>query len=387
MMSSGLLRGLTVVDMTVNVPGPFCSTILADLGARVIKVEPPSGDPLRQSPGMWSGINRGKRSILLNLKTDEGREVLRRLARGSDVVLEGWRPGVAARLGADYEALSAGNPGLVYCSISGFGQEGPWCDRPAHDVNFAALAGHLSAQMQISERPWLPPILISDLASGLYAAVAVLAAVVGRHATGTGRYIDLSMADSTLALLAPEIGRLGTDEAAGRPNVTFIPHYGLFQCSDGRWFSLGIVDEDHFWRRFCEASGLGDMAGLTFAERVERGESLTRAVQEAFLSRTAREWEEALAAADVPAARVTSLADLVDSLHFRSRGMFVDMGLQRFLAQPFRVSGEPVGPVDGPPGPGEHTEALLTELGYDSGQIAGMTREGAFGHVGAGAGR
>ncbi len=387
MMSSGLLQGLTVVDMTVNVPGPFCSTILADLGARVIKVEPPSGDPLRQSPGMWSGINRGKRSIALDLKTSRGREVLCRLARGSDVVLEGWRPGVAGRLGADYETLSAGNPGLVYCSISGFGQEGPWRDRPAHDVNFAALAGHLSAQMQISERPWLPPILISDLASGLYAAVAVLAAVVGRHATGTGKYIDLSMADSTLALLAPEIGRLGTGEAAGRPNVTFIPHYGLFQCSDGHWFSLGIVDEDHFWRRFCESSGLDEVAGLTFAERVERGESLTRAVQEAFLSRTSREWEEALEAADVPAARVTSLADLVDSVHFRSSGMFVDKGLQRFLAQPFKVSGESVGPTDGPPGPGEHTEALLAELGYDSGQIAGMTREGAFGHVGAGASR
>ena len=387
MMPKGLLRGLTVVDMTLNVPGPFCSTILADLGACVIKVEPPSGDPLRQSPGMWSGLNRGKRSILLDLKTLEGREVLCRLARDSDVVLEGWRPGVAARLGADYETLTAGNPGLVYCSISGFGQNGPWRDRPAHDVNFAALAGHLSAQMQISERPWLPPILISDLASGLYAAVAVLAAVVGRHATGTGQYIDLSMADSTLALLAPEIGRLGTDEAAGRPNVTFIPHYGLFQCSDGSWFSLGIVDEDHFWQRFCEASGLGDMAGLTFSERVERGESLTRAVQEAFLSRTAWEWEETMEAADVPAARVTSLADLLDSVHFRSRGMFVGMGLEHFLAQPFKVSGESVGPTDGPPGPGEHTEALLTELGYESGQIAGMIRDGAFGYVEAGASR
>ena len=387
MMPKGLLRGLTVVDMTLNVPGPFCSTILADLGACVIKVEPPSGDPLRQSPGMWSGLNRGKRSILLDLKTLEGREVLCRLARDSDVVLEGWRPGVAARLGADYETLTAGNPGLVYCSISGFGQNGPWRDRPAHDVNFAALAGHLSAQMQISDRPWLPPILISDLASGLYAAVAVLAAVVGRRTSGTGQYIDLSMADSTLALLSPEIGRLGTDEAGGRPNVTFIPHYGLFECSDRSWFSLGIVDEDHFWRRFCEASGLDEMAGLTFAERVERGGSLTRAVQMAFLSRTAREWEETLEAADVPAAAVTSLSDLVDSVHFRSRGMFVTIGLERFLAQPFKVSGESMGPTAGPPGPGEHTEALLTELGYDSGQIAAMIRDGAFGHVEAGAGR
>lgn len=373
------LTGITVVDMTVNVPGPFCSTILSDLGARVIKVEPPTGDPLRHSPGMFSGLNRGKHSVLLDLKNPGGRDVLKRLSNGADVVLEGWRPGVAERLGADYEALSADNPGLVYCAVSGFGQTGPDRDRPAHDIDFLALAGHMSAQTDIQGRPWAPPVLISDLASALYAAVAVLAATVGRHVTGRGAYVDLSMADATLALLAPEIGRLGTGEVGGKPNVTFIPHYGVFQCADGRWFSLGIVDEDHFWSRFCHAAGLPELADLTFAERVDRGAPITDAVQAAFRSRPAPEWERLLRAADVPAALVTSLADLVDSPQFRSRGMFVELGLQRFLAQPFKLSGGSVGPKERPPEPGEHTAALLADLGYGASEVVSLRASGALG--------
>ena len=372
------LKGVTVVDMTVNVPGPFCSTILSDLGARVVKVEPPTGDPLRQSPGMWSGINRGKRSIALDLKTGGGRDVLHRLATGADVVLEGWRPGVAQRLGADYETLSASKPGLVYCAISGFGQEGPWADRPAHDVDFLALSGYLDAQ-QIEGKPHAPPVLISDLVSGLYAAVAVLAALVGRSKTGRGVMIDLSMADSTLSLLAPEVGRVGTGEADGKPNVTFIPHYGVFQCADEKWFSLGIVDEDHFWRRFCAAAGLSDLADLTYAERVGRGAPITEAVRDAFTARPAAEWETLLRDTDVPAAPVTALADLFDSPQFQVRGMFPEIGESRFLAQPFRISGEPVEPTEGPPEPGEHTSALLRELGYGVEQVDELRRSGALG--------
>ena len=236
--------------------------------------------------------------------------MLSRLAAGSDIVLEGWRPGVAGRLGADCATLSAANPDLVYCSISGFGQDGPWRDRPAHDIDFSALAGLLAAQAAISGRPWPPPVLASDVASGLYAAVAVLAALAGRGGDRGGRYIDLSMAESTLALLAPEIGRLGDGGSGGGPNVTFIPHYGVFECADGRWFTLGIVDEDHFWRRFCGAAGLDHLADLTLAERVDRGELLASEVREAFLSRTSDHWSRALTEADVPAAAVEELRDL-----------------------------------------------------------------------------
>ena len=377
-MSAPLPPGLTVVDMTVNVPGPFCSSILSDLGADVVKVEPPAGDPLRQSAGMWEGLNRGKRSLALDLKTPGGREALRRLAGAADVVLEGWRPGVADRLGADYAALSAANPALIYCSISGFGQDGPWRDRPAHDVNFAALAGHLAAQAAIAGRPWPPPLLISDVASGLYAAVAVLAALAGRG-EGGGRYIDLSMADSTLALLAPEVGRLAAGDAGTAPNVTFIPHYGVFECADGEWFSLGIVDEDHFWRSFCGVAGLGHLAGLTFAERVGRGEALAAEVRGAFLSRGSAEWSRQLAEADVPAAAVASMSELPGSPQFRHRGAFATVGSGTFLAQPFRVCGQPVGPDRGPPRLGEHAADVLGGVGYDEAAIAELRRSGALG--------
>ncbi len=377
LMAALLPPGLTVVDLTVNVPGPLCSSILSDLGARVIKVEPPAGDPLRRSPGMWAGLNRGKLSIALDLKTPEGREALSRLAAGSDVVLEGWRPGVAGRLGADYATLSAANPDLVYCSISGFGQDGPWRDRPAHDIDFSALAGLLAAQAAISGRPWPPPVLASDVASGLYAAVAVLAALAGRGGGRGGRYIDLSMAESTLALLAPEVGRLGDGASGGGPNVTFIPHYGVFECADGRWFTLGIVDEDHFWQRFCAAAGLEHLADLKLADRVDRGGALAAEVRGAFLSRTSDHWSRALAEADVPGAAVEELRDLPDSPQFRHRGAFADTGEGTFLAQPFRVCGRMVGPERGAPGLGEHAGEILSELGYDPARAAELLRRGA----------
>ena len=207
--SRGPLGHVSVLDLTVNVPGPFCSTILGDLGARVIKIEPPGGDPLRHSPGIWASINHGKESIALDLKTGGGRQVLRRLARCADIVLEGWRPGVATRLGADYATLSEHNAGLVYCSISGFGQDGPWRDRPGHDVNYLALSGYMGLQSEVEGRPWPPAVLFSDLVSGLYAAIMTLAAVAGRSASGAGAHIDLSMTDAALALMGLEVGRAG----------------------------------------------------------------------------------------------------------------------------------------------------------------------------------
>ena len=382
------LGHLTVVDMTVNVPGPFCSTILGDLGATVIKVEPPGGDPLRHSPGMWTGINRGKRSVVLDLKTDGGRDVLGRLAQSADIVLEGWRPGVAKRLDADYKTLSAKNPGLVYCSISGFGQDGPWAQRPGHDVNYLALSGYMGAQIAVEGRAWAPPILVSDLVSGLYAAIAALAAVAGAAHSGQGSYIDLSMADSALSLLAPEIGRLGeADSGDIKPNVTFIPHYGVFPCKDGRWFSLGIVHEDHFWDRFCEAAGIDSLAGLTFQERLDRGEEIAGAVHAAFLTRTAADWEGILQKADVPAAIVTELHEIFDSPQFQARGMFAELGLGKFLGQPFRLSGHAVGPDSPPPALAEHTDTVLAALDYGLTAIEKLRTDGALGPVEAKAAR
>ena len=363
------LSHLTVLDMTVNVPGPFCSTILSDLGARVIKVEPPGGDPLRHSPGMWASLNRGKQSIVLDLKTAEGQGALAALAGVTDIVLEGWRPGVAQRLGADYPTLSAQNPRLAYCSISGFGQDGPWRARAGHDLNYLALSGYLSVQTAVEGRPWPPPVLVSDLVSGLYCAIAVLASVAGSQVTGEGSYVDLSMTEAALSLLGPEIGQATSGNGDSRhPNVTRIPHYGLFLCADGKWISLGIVHEDHFWDRLCSAAGLEGLAGVRFDERLQRGAEIERTLHETFARKPSSEWEEVLRGVDVPASAVVDLDEAFASPQFQSRGAFVDLGLHRFVSQPFRFSTGSVAPNRAPPELGEHTDGILAELRLGTGR-------------------
>ena len=378
----GPLGHVSVLDLTVNVPGPFCSTILGDLGARVIKVEPPGGDPLRHSPGIWASINHGKESIALDLKTDRGKQVLRRLASQADILLEGWRPGVSARLGADYDTLSKDNAGLVYCSISGFGQDGPWRDRPGHDVNYLALSGYMGLQSQVESRPWPPAVLFSDLVSGLYAAIMTLAALAGRSVSGDGAYIDLSMTDAALALMGLEVGRANDPAEDGRsPNVTFIPHYGLFPCADGRWLSLGIVHEDHFWDSFCEVAGLGEMTGLSLDERLKEADAIQAALARVLPTRSAADWEEALLDADVPAAAVADLTEVLDTPHFRERGMFASVGGSTYLGQPARFSSEAVGPSKPPPGLGEQSDDILTGLGYSPGEIEALRTTGVLGPV------
>ena len=360
------LSDLTVLDLTVNTPGPFCSMILSDLGARVIKIEPPGGDPLRQSsPSMFAGMNRGKESLSLNLKDDGDRETLLRLAERADIVLEGSRPGVAKRLGADYESISARNPGIVYCSISGFGQEGPWRGVPAHDVNYLAAGGYMGAQTAIEGRPWPPAILISDVASGMYAAISVLAGVVGRASSREGAYIDLSMTDAVLSLVGIEAQSTQTTDAErSAPNVTVIPTYGLFACADSRWLSLGIVHEDHFWHRLCDVAGLAELAGLTFQQRVERAGEIKTRLETTFAKRPASDWERMLMEVDVPAITVRDLDEALELPHFVSRRSAVDVGALRFIAQPMKFSTGSVEPMGPPPMLDEHRNAILAEFGY-----------------------
>ncbi len=368
------LSQIAVVDMTVNTPGPFCSSVLASMGARVVKVEPPNGDPLRHNSAMFASLNRAKESVALDLKTTQGREVLGRLASTADIVLEGMRPGVAERLGADHPTLSAENPGLVYCSISGFGQKGPWRDRPGHDINYLALGGYLGLQADVEGRPWPPPILISDLASGLYAAIAVLGAVVGRQASGRGAYIDLSMTDTVVSLLGLELD--GKRDGVA-PNVTYIPHYGVFPCSDGRWISLGIVHEDYFWRRVCDVAGLEGLSELRFDERVARASELRDALHEALVTKPAAEWERLLTDVDVPTAVVANLDEVLESPQLKAREMFSQSGN---VALPFTLGEGGLRPEGEVHDTGADTMPLLDELGYDFAQVNELVESGAFGN-------
>lgn len=368
-----LLDGVRLIDLTTQMPGPYCSMLLADLGADVIKVEAPAGDQLRAYPPMFEAVNRGKRSLVLDLKRPEGREVLHRLARTADLMLEGFRPGVAGRLGADYATISRLNPGIIYCAISGFGQDGPERDRPAHDLNYLALAGVLGLEIGIAGAPSPPPVLISDLAAGQFAAIALLAALVGRRAGGPGQFIDLSMTDGAAGWVATELARL---EAEGRPperpNVTVAPHYGVFRTADGRFVTLGVVYEDHFWRACCDVLGLPEWRGLTNAERLARYDEIRGRLEAVFAGATRDEWVSRFAGRDVPFAPVLELPEVLAWPQFRHRGLFTAHG----VALPMTFSAADASPRGPAPGLGEHADEILEDLGYGRAEIEALVGSG-----------
>lgn len=377
-----ILSTLTVADLTAQLPGPYCAMTLADLGAEVVKVEPPDGDPLRRFPPMFASVNRGKQSVAVDLKSPEGRAVLTRLVGRADILLEGFRPGVAARLGADYDTLRAVNPSIIYCAISGFGQDGPYRDRSGHDINYTALGGLLGQAERPAGAPATPPVLIADLASGLYAAVAVLAAVCARRQTeGQGQYIDVSMTESIVAWMGPEIARAFADgQAHDRPLLSRLPHYAVFETADGRFLSLGIVYESHFWRRLCDAVGLTEWRELSVEERLQKADEIKAQLQRIFRARTRDEWNRVLQEADVPCGPVYALDELPGDPQLAHRRVFQEMTgsdgtASRQVMPPFRFSGIKTGATIPPPVLGEHTRPVLQRLGYTDGEIerlAGM---------------
>jgi crotonobetainyl-CoA:carnitine CoA-transferase CaiB-like acyl-CoA transferase len=305
MEQATLLHGIRVLDLSIWRPGPYATSLLVALGADVLKVEPPGGDPMRHYRGLFEVINAGKRSIELDLKDDRDRSRALELAAAADVVVEGFRPGVMARLGLDYDAVRVVNPAIVYCSISGYGQSGPRAPLPGHDVNYQAWAGALSPE---GGSAVMPPLPIADLASGVTGAFGICAAVLGRSATGEGTYLDVSMTDVMATWTGPSGGsEVSHDE---RPSQA-VPGYGLFTTSDGRQVALGVVNEEHFWSRLCTVLGLGDLAGLDFAERSARGNELQRAVRAAVTTRQRDELVATLSASGVPASPVLDREEML----------------------------------------------------------------------------
>lgn len=373
------LTDCLVVELTTQLPGPYCSMLLADLGARVIKVEPPGGDPLRRFPPAFASVNRGKRDVVIDLKKEAGGEVMNRLISRADVVLEGFRPGVAERLGVDYPSAKRLNPAVVYCSISGFGQEGPYRERAGHDINYLAIGGLLGQ----GDPPAVPPVLISDLSSGLYAALAVSAALMHRAATGEGRFIDLSMTDCILSWMAPDIAAAARDpDEAREPFLEHIPHYGIFETSDGRHISIGIVLEDHFWARLCGVLGLDDWRDWSSEKRRSGATEIREKLRAVFATAPCREWDRRLREADVPCAPIYSLDELPDDPYIQYRNPFyslvaADRSVSRQVRPPYRTDPqEGVVPLP-PPVPGEHTRRVLSETGYDDSEIERLIEQGA----------
>jgi len=312
--ASNFLAGTKVLDLSIWRPGPYATSLLVALGADVLKVEPPGGDPMRYYRGLFDEINAGKRSTVLDLK--DGADCARafELVRQADVVVEGFRPGVMARLGFGDPDVRATNPRIVYCSISGYGQEGARATLPGHDVNYQALGGALTPDGGAGTMPRLPA---ADLASGVTAAFGICAALLGRASSGVGAYLDVSMTD----VMSTWTGRTGatTDPAAASSSeAQAVPGYGLFATADGRQISVGVVNEQHFWSRLCQELGLDDVADLDFDARSGRGAELQKEVATAIAGRERADLVAALTDAGVPVAPVLDRSEMVAMAPFPS---------------------------------------------------------------------
>jgi len=389
------LSGIRILDLTRLLPGAYASQILADFGADVIKVEEPgSGDYGRFMPphgpgGMslyFTAINRNKRSITLNLKTEEGREVFLRLARDADVVLESFRPGVMERLGLGYERLKEAQPGIIYCAISGYGQDGPYHLRAGHDLNYAGYAGLLHYNRGAHGEPAMPATQLGDLAGGSYMAVmGILAAVVGRTKTGEGRKIDVSMTEGVMSLLPLVASAYLNTGKAPRPGHSALdgglPCYNIYETKDGKHVTLAAL-EPKFWQTFC--THIGHLELLPFHLPVGPGEreEAMEALRAIFKTRTRDEWVAELGEIDACVGPVYSIDEALNDRHAQARGETVTSGkgeerLHTLRSFP-RISGVEDERRYAPPGMGEQTGELLLEAGYSATEIAEFKTRGVI---------
>jgi crotonobetainyl-CoA:carnitine CoA-transferase CaiB-like acyl-CoA transferase len=369
------LAGIRVLDLTRLLPGPFCSLLLADFGADVIKVEDTGmGDYVRADPPAFHALNRGKRAVGIDLKNPRGRDAFLHLSSRADVVLESFRPGVMDRLGVGYERLRQDNPRLVYCAITGYGQDGPYAQRAGHDMNYLALTGLLD----MTGAPDGPPVQaagqIADLGGGaLMGAFGILAALRERDASGEGQFVDISMKDGALSWLAMDAARvLAGGEAPGRgraPLAGGLICYRPYRCADG-WVTLGAL-EPKFWRAWCHGAGRPDLADRQF-EPV--GSDTHREVESVFAARTRAEWQ---AFNDEHDCCVEPVLDLDEALA-RAGGMVVEAGSQRLLGTPVKLSRTPADPTraEGPER-GADTDAVLGEAGFAADEIDALRAAGA----------
>jgi crotonobetainyl-CoA:carnitine CoA-transferase CaiB-like acyl-CoA transferase len=375
------LNGIRILDSAHQYPGPYCSMLLGDLGAEIIKVERPVvGDPARFWPGFFGSINRNKKSITLDLKKSDAKDILYRLVERSDVFTEGFRPGVASRIGIDYDTLKEINPRLIYCSISGYGQDGPYRDLPGHDINYMALAGMLQEFKDRAGNITLPTIAIGDLSSGMFAVIGILAALMAREKSGKGQYVDVSMFDGLVSWMSTRIGSFFANAPSeGEYDVG----YGIFNASDGKAFTLGVAHENWFWDRLCSAIGLDELQGLGQPERKNQREALVEKLRTAFSQRPRDEWMKILVQADVPVAPVHTMEDVVKDPHVIFREIIQDISLRsgetnKQVNFPVKLLETPGKIRLPPPALGEHNEEILHWLEYTTGEIEVFKNKGVI---------
>lgn len=373
MIQQGALSGIRVLDLSRMLPGPYCSMILADHGAEVIAIE----DKKFQEDGLFfNDLNRNKSHMSLNLKASGGLEIFFKLVEKADVVIEGFRPGVVQRLGVDYEAVRQVNPGIIYCSISGYGQTGPLRNRVGHDVNYLSNAGVLDLNGEKGRRPVIPGVQIADIAGGsMNAAVGILLALYARERTGKGQYIDISMTDGVLGLLSlPHYFFMQTGQKP-QAGDTLLSHrygcYNTYETADGRFLSIGAV-ENRFWKKLCEHLNRPAYISLQYDE--DKKEAIIEDLRDIFLSKKLAEWDAELAELEVCFAAVKNMEEILTEPIFRHREMVHsytgESGEKKYgFGIPVKLSETP-GSIRSVPGKfGQQTRKILEDNGYSVDQI------------------
>ncbi len=382
------LDGIRVVDLSRVVAGPYCTMTLGDMGADVVKIEEPGrGDESRafgppflggESP-YYLSVNRNKRSCTVNLKREAGRAIVWRLIAGADVVIQNFRPGAVARLGLDYEAVAARHPGVVYCSISGFGDGGPDASRPGYDLIVQGESGLMDLTGEADGPPSRIGTSIADLTAGMMAAQGILLALYARRTTGRGQHVKIAMLDAVASLLTYNAGNyFASGESPtrrGNDHPSVVP-YQTLRARDG-WINLGIAN-DSLWLRYCNAVGRPDLRDdprfATAPERVKHRDALVPIIVDLTTSRTVAEWMDVLRAAGVPCGRIRNVAEVCTNPQLTTRGRVVDhphptAGQVTMIGQPIELSGTPCRIDRAPPLLGQHTGEVLRAAGYTDEEI------------------
>lgn len=386
------LDGLRVLDLSRLMPGPLCTMILGDLGADVIKVEQPEiGDYARSAPPLLGNtgsaflmLNRNKRSITLNLKKAEGQEILRKLAAKADVFVESYRPGVAERLGVGYQAISQVNERIIYCSISGFGQSGPYRDLVGHDLTYTAYSGAIGATGSKDGPPVIPAIQVSDIQAAMYATIAITAALYRREKAGKGEFIDISLMDAAVASMIMPMSFHLAGESTERGS-SFLsggaPFYNIYETADRKYVAIAPL-EPKFWIELCSVLRLEKYQDKQLTSEAEANR-IREDLAGIFRQKTRDEWVKILNEREIPCAPIYDVREVLADPHVRSRKMIFEMETEAFgrlnqLATPIRVSHSPLTARSPPPRLGEHTLQILQELGYSMSDVERLKSAGAI---------